>query len=151
MKTIFACFILITISIAIASCSFLVDFGVVNKSDKPIRISYVLKTKYDEWSKPRISTISDFTNNAHISISGPIADHEYDQETRMITLELATGMVVIIGSMGNYIKYYEGREDQFRADELSINTKSGSILYIGDELLKAFKKVNKYSFAISIK
>lgn len=128
------------------SCSWVTDFYIVNRSDKPIVITYLNKQSATpgrqeikcSLEKPIVCKKEDIKTE-RCRILKP-DEYDYDKDNCMIKLTLSPGDAVKIGRA---CCSYTGPESFSPLGSLKIKSSGGSVRYDGIELLKAFEKVDK--------
>ena len=135
--------------VILAACSYGAQFVIVNRSNAPINVEYVITSKFDSLEnteyKPYKMDLSNWDSRFGDKEWRDVAQNEYqfDAETKKCRITLMPNEV---------LRFYHERsrgndEYEFRVASVKLSGVNGEMLFEGKEFYKQFEKTGQYTYS----
>lgn len=139
--------------VVFSSCSYSSQFVIVNRSNAPVDVEYVIASKFDSLentaNKPYKMDLSNWDSRFGEKEWRDVAQNEYrfDAATKTCRITLLPNEV---------LRFYHERdrangEYEFRVASLKLSGVNGEILFEGKEFYKQFEKTGQHSYSATYK
>lgn len=140
--------LLLLLSSLLTSCSYSSDFVVVNASNHPIEVRYMIRwlmnEPFSQTGKPAILAVSQMQSREWREL--PPDQYAFDRSSRTATVSVKPGDALRIVHGGEYRERSFGEEKDFIIEELHIADAAGGISFTGDRVYKSFVPVPQRIF-----
>lgn|GEM_PF-3645108 len=155
-KTILSFFITV-LCLATLSCSYSVDFVVINSSDAMVDLEYEVSSQIEKPDNPTTKPLkmnlknwnSWFGEKKWQEISSN--EYEFDSQSRKYKLKLQPNEAIRIMQENDGRVYFYNEELGFNIISLRINGRYGEVIYQGKQLLNQFEKKTHTEYFINYK
>lgn len=153
MKIKLAVLLALIFCVILSSCSYSSQFVIVNRSNAPIDVEYVITSKFDSLenteNKPYKMDLSNWDSRFGDKEWRDVAQNEYqfDAETKTCRIMLLPNEV---------LRFYHERdratgEYEFRVASVKLTGVNGEILFEGKEFYKQFEKTGQNTYSATYK
>ena len=147
-------FTLLLLTIILTSCSYSTDFVVLNDTDHPIEVVYVVKPF--PHGPPSLEIEPKVVSSADLQVEQAsnwekLAPDRFrvDQMNRTVTVSLSAHQALWITSMHHYIGDEDPNDVQgFPIQEISLRDADGELKFSGDQARKAFGRLSRVVYVL---
>ena len=127
------------------ACSYLTDFVVVNKSDRPIEVRYKLRKPASPLSPSRIPLLPGVKSTSELDQQVPwrelgSSEYAFDADKRVVSVSVLPGQVLRIAQYnlqdGNMTNAEQAK--MFFVEELAVSGNNGEVIKNGDDVYESF-------------
>ena len=133
-------------ALLLASCSWIADFVVLNKSDAPVVVEYTFKEKFQRGpaccpsgERPSKKAAKDVGNDGVSWRELGAGEYAYDAAAGRVTVVLKPGEALRVMRAVNYAGYEHAEDDAFDLRSIALTGAKGTLYLEGLQAQTAFK------------